>query len=384
MYVYAGIDEAGYGPMFGPLLVGRMVLGLPQLSAQSDPEALAEWTGGQLWKQLDKAVCRELTRRQGRIAVNDSKKLHTARHRTRSDQASKPSSQPGSVLPLDGSVARSLEGLPLNDFKHLEHLERGVLAFAALAGHQAADVGQWLDGLGERAHHDLSGLPWYAPTPQQPWGPLPCACTPGEIAVACSLLAATAQKIGLEVLDLGAAVVFEDRFNRMVAATRSKASTSFTFVAGHLRAIWERFGAHHPKVVVDRQSGRMHYRELLALTFPEAELAILDETPERSAYRLVESSRQASASPFDGSPRAMTISFEVDSESQHMPVALASMVSKYTRELLMARFQAWFLERAPRIKPTAGYALDAKRFWEEIQPLLPQLAIDPKQLARSC
>jgi ribonuclease HII len=80
----------------------------------------------------------------------------------------------------------------------------------------------------------------------------------------------------------------------------------------------------------------------------------------------------------------MTIRFEVDSESRHMPVALASMISKYTRELLMSRFQAWFLHHAPAVRPTAGYAADAKRFWQEIQPHLAALAIDPHRLARSC
>jgi ribonuclease HII len=65
-----------------------------------------------------------------------------------------------------------------------------------------------------------------------------------------------------------------------------------------------------------------------------------------------------------------------------MPVALASMIAKYTRELLMVRFQEWFTRRAPQVRPTAGYALDAKRFWAEIQPLLPALAVDPAVLRR--
>jgi len=212
------------------------------------------------------------------------------------------------------------------------------------------------------------------------------------MAIARSLLAGTTRKAGVDVLDLGAAVVFEDRFNQMVSATRSKAAVSFTFVAGHLRSIWDRFGVHHPRVVVDRQSGRMHYRELLSMTFPEADLTILDETPASSSYRLEAkaphatepktSTHETTGSNAIKPPRAMTISFEVDSEQQHMPVALASMVSKYTRELLMSRFQMWFLAHAPHISPTAGYAADAKRFWEEIQPELKRLSIDPGRLAR--
>ena len=81
-------------------------------------------------------------------------------------------------------------------------------------------------------------------------------------------------KAGVKLLDLGAAVVLEDRFNRMAAATRSKAATCFTFVAAHLRSIWDQFGKNKPMVVVDRQSGRVHYRELLTQTIPEAQIRV--------------------------------------------------------------------------------------------------------------
>lgn len=347
MFIYAGIDEAGYGPMFGPLVVGRMVLAVP--SAEVGAQAAREWYGPVLWEKLSLAVCRDLTGRRGRIAVNDSKKLHTAKNKTHEQT---------------------------NPHKHIEHLERGVLAFASLKGEKPGHLGEWLDALGERTHRDPALLPWYAPGDDHGdgagWTPLPLACSTGEIGVARAMLSTAAGACGLSVIDLAADVVFEDRFNRLVAATRSKASTSFTFVAGHLDAIWKQYGEHRPVVVVDRQSGRMHYRELLSYTFPDALMTVLEENPQVSAYRLT------------AGERAMTVRFEVESEQRHMPVALASMVCKYTRELLMSRFQAWFRRRAPHVKPTAGYALDAKRFWHEIQPVLPDLSIDPAILARSC
>lgn len=325
MYVYAGIDEAGYGPLFGPLLVGRSVLAIPNLACDAPPPLL--------WQRLSKAVCKTLSNRKGRIAVNDSKKLTT-----------------------------SAAGI--------KHLELGCLAFAHLAGHQPGTLDHWLGCLGETCHRDLSGLPWYQAGDESPWQVLPTAVTAGELAIARSMLKHTAERIGVQVLSIGAAMVLEDRFNQMVAATRSKAATAFTFVAGHLQYVYEQFGEHRPTVVVDRQGGRTNYRRLLAMNFPDAKIAILSESAERSAYRL------------EGEGRAMTVSFEVKADGHHMPVALASMISKYTRELMMARFNRFFTTRLPEVAPTAGYALDGKRFWKDVQPHLGRLGIRNDSLRR--
>ena len=319
--------------MFGPLLVSRVVIGIPNLQPDSDGSCPPN-----LWQRLSKAVCRTVIHARGRIVVNDSKKLHT--------RAS-----------------------------GLKHLERGILSFAALADHRPTTVDEWLDCLGENCHHRIApSMPWYRPSLDYPWSPIPCAMTRGEVAVARSLLATTAARIGIKMLDMNAAVVLEDRFNQMVFSTRSKATTTFTFVAKHLQAIWDDHGHHNPTVIVDRQSGRMRYRELLGMVFPDSVLKIVDETPQSSVYTLSSVGKE----PL----RRMKIRFEVDGDARHMPVALASMVSKYTRELMMTRFKNWFSHKVPHIKPTAGYGRDAKRFWQEIQPVLPQLQIQPSYLRR--
>lgn len=327
VFIYAGIDEAGYGPLLGPLLVGRFAFAIPKLDADAEPPYL--------WQRLSKAVCRNLSGRRGRIAVNDSKKLTTAA-------------------------------------AGIKHLETGCLAFAGLAGHKPAALDGWLDALGETSHHTLTALPWYAPCKDRPWEPLPHAVTAGEIAIARNLLRRTAERIGIEAIDLGATVCFEDRFNRMVSATRSKAAINFTFVAAHLQHLWEKFGEHHPTVVVDRQSGRSRYRELLAMNFPETTITVFEETPQRSAYRI------------EADGRALNLSFEVEAEQRHMPVALASMIAKYTRELMMTRFNAYFRVRLPgfEIKPTAGYTTDGRRWLDEVETHLPSLGVTREQLCR--
>jgi hypothetical protein len=53
-----------------------------------------------------------------------------------------------------------------------------------------------------------------------------------------------------------------------------------------------------------------------------------------------------------------------------MPVALASMIAKLTRELAMMRFNRYFAARMPELKPTAGYYGDAGRWLRDIGDVL--------------
>jgi hypothetical protein len=65
-----------------------------------------------------------------------------------------------------------------------------------------------------------------------------------------------------------------------------------------------------------------------------------------------------------------------------VPVALASMVSKYVRELLMECMNNYFVALDANLKPTAGYWKDGTRFVEELRQRLPDLKIDGHRLIR--
>jgi hypothetical protein len=323
MLIYAGIDEAGYGPMFGPFVIGRTVF------------AVDEYDGVQLpclWRALKRAVCRKPTDKRRRIAVNDSKLLYS---------------------PQVG----------------LGHLERAVLGFGRLMDRQPAHVDEYLAAVAADAASAQPDQLWYV----EPDGPaaLPVSLEEPLIGIAHQQLQRASEAAGVRLVDAAAAVVFEDRFNRMVHATRSKARCAWTFIAGHLTDIWQQFGRHKPRVVIDRQGGRMRYREALVDVFPDAQLQVIDESTVSSSYALC-----------DGD-RAMTIQIEIDSEANHLPVALASMTAKYTRELLMHRFNRYWRAHLPQLRPTAGYFGDGRRFLDDIEPIIDRLGIERSTLIRA-
>jgi hypothetical protein len=75
------------------------------------------------------------------------------------------------------------------------------------------------------------------------------------------------------------------------------------------------------------------------------------------------------------------IRFRTKAEA-HLPVALASMVCKYVRELAMDLFNDFWAKHVPGLKPTKGYPVDAKRFKNDIAEAQRQLGITDDVLWR--
>jgi len=77
------------------------------------------------------------------------------------------------------------------------------------------------------------------------------------------------------------------------------------------------------------------------------------------------------------------LTFTVGADARHLPVALASMLAKYVREVLMEAFNAYWRAAAPSLRPTAGYYTDAQRFLGDIAALLPATGLDPSRFVRT-
>ena len=67
----------------------------------------------------------------------------------------------------------------------------------------------------------------------------------------------------------------------------------------------------------------------------------------------------------------------------HLPVALASMVCKYVRELMMGLLNAFWQERVEGLAATAGYYTDGRRFFGEIGQAMAELGVDEGLMYRS-
>ena len=321
MLLYAGIDEAGYGPMLGPLCIGCTLFRVESADAsRGAPD---------LWELLESAVCRRPTDKRRRIAVDDSKTLKGAR----------------------GSKAHPLR-----------HLERGVLAFVqSMNGSLPADDRDLYRMLGVA----LPDEPWYEGDVHLPlWGEA------GEHRIAGSMLQRSMEEAGIGVLRIGCEIIHPPQINAAASGRERKSDLNLAAALRQVGAVNAACPGAHPRVVIDRQGGRTSYREHLALAWPEAPIRILGETPRISRYRV--------ETP-DG---LLTVSFEAGSEERHLPVALASMVAKLVRELHMIRLNAFFSARMPELKPTAGYVQDGRRFMREIGSLVQSLELDQSRLVR--
>lgn len=298
--LYTGIDEAGYGPMLGPLCVASATI------------RVESWSAGEpapdLWGMLGQAVCRSKREAKALVAVGDSKELKLS----------------------NSSVS-----------KHpLHHLERGVLAFLGTraGGERIGDDAS----LGQKLGARFEPQPWYGGGAMR----LPLGVSAEMLAIDINTLRGAMARAGVELVDLRVRVIGEHEFNRIYREHKSKAAATGLALCELIGAAREHHEAGYAsRIVCDRQSGRTRYKRLLGEVF--ADVVVEEESARASRYRC------------DGDTGVL---LTPGADGAYFPVALASMAAKLVRELAMMRFNRYWSSRIPELKPTAGYVQDARRW----------------------
>jgi ribonuclease HII len=120
----------------------------------------------------------------------------------------------------------------------------------------------------------------------------------------------------------------------------------------------------------DKQGGRNFYAGILQEAFPSGWVVAERESNDESRYRV------------ENLARDITITFRPRADGDSVAVALASMFCKYLREVCMRQFNRYWATHVPGLAPTAGYPVDAKRFYAAIQPAMQTLGLTPDQVWR--
>jgi ribonuclease HII len=310
---FVGVDEAGYGPNLGPLVVAASLWTAPEDFSERDLcEALRHTFSAVPWT----AGCNH-------VPLGDSKQLY----------------QSGSGLAT---------------------LEAGLLSMFLLNWTARSRLGDWVQFVvAEKRIAELKRWPWYAGFDDLR---LPCALVDDQEIQRLALVAGQAlDAIGVELIDMRAVIVTEAEFNSAVAASGSKGQLLSQTTLELVGRVLEQCTAS-TEVFCDRQGGRKNYLPNLLQAMPDQWFHETAVSPTRSSYR---SNRSL---PLD-------IHFSVGGD-RFPPTALASMLAKYLRERLMEQLNAFWRQQVPGLRPTAGYPVDAKRFREEISAQAKALQLD--------
>lgn len=318
MAILAGIDEAGLGPVLGPLVVTGTAFRVPD-------DALDR----SLWQTLRATCTSKPSRTDRRLAIADSKKLYKPK---------------GGLGPL----------------------ERAALVMSAVRGDAPKTWRGLLDDIAPGATGQLDQYAWYCDEDLA----LPLGHDVGDVSTRATAIRRDCAAHGIEFLGASSEPLPEGHYNRLVSNTRNKAVVLLGLVMRVIDRILKASPDERVRVCVDRLGGRTHYRETLSLSLAGFDMQVLEESDTRSAYRLTRSSRTCE------------IEFLTGGESRHFAIALASVYSKYVRELYMHAFNRYWCGRIDGLRRTAGYYTDAHRWLRDAGPRLDELAVDRRLLVR--
>jgi ribonuclease HIII len=297
--IHAGIDEAGYGPILGPLVVSCV-------SVQGDDHACQAL--GQLLAAAN-------------LSAGDSKKIYKSR----------------------GLAGLEMTLMPLINL---------------ISDNKIKNLGQLAKLICEPVH--LDQIPWFSDWHNMP---LPAQASASRIDNATETLT---HQFSNRQIRMRAIILSAQRYNQLLERFGNKADLMASQCGNHLRWINDA-SSSHSSIVCDKLGGRKFYSPILQQALPDQTTEVISEHPTLSSYQVGK----------------MLVSFEQGADGTNLQVGLASMLSKYLRELMMLLFNRWWAAKQPGIKPTAGYWQDGTRFIKEIAQLRQELKVADSDLIRA-
>ena len=177
-------------------------------------------------------------------------------------------------------------------------------------------------------------------------------------------------KCETKLTGIKSSILLPPEFNAGVVKCGNKASLLSERTLG-LVSSFIREGNEATLIACDKHGGRNYYGPFISQALTNHPLTTIVESPAISAYRWEDSDRQ------------MEIRFTPKGEDQ-LPVALASMVSKYLREVFMVAWNQFWQTHLPKVKATKGYPQDAKRFLAEIEQVVLAEGYSRDDYLRNC
>jgi hypothetical protein len=362
MGILIGMDEAGYGPNFGPLVVAATAWHVPDCEFTTNSPTYGEpaSAGGvstkppsartqsairnpkseidpspDLYRLLRPVVCKKPSTR--RLAIADSKALYT----------------PGLGL---RQLERGLHAVLLS-------MQQAITCWSTIIEYCQAD---------REGHHKT--VCW----PEKFDCPLPLDAVADELHRLCDRFVRACDSTGIRPLFIRAKLVFPSEFNDLTTKFGSKGAALSHVTVALLREVMDSLASLAPRssllaplhVVCDKHGGRNFYTALLQHHFSEHWIEPVHESRAESRYEW-------------GPPESRTrVAFRMNGE-RFLPTALASMTAKYLRELSMRAFNEFWSAHVADLRPTAGYPRDSHRFRKAIADAQRKLNIDDHLIWRN-
>jgi ribonuclease HII len=284
--------------------------------------------GANFWRMLEGCICSRAREAAGRLIVADSKAVHKK-----------------------GDLTR---------------LEEAVFSFLYSRGdRRITNLAQLLKRINASIEHE--DYPWYEPEKLD----LPTKAWDNTARRHGRTLRKAMRNEEMAFVAAYCEPVLAGRFNGDIARTRNKSTLEWERVSRIIYSALKVCGGENLTVCVDKLGGRERYDDLL-------EDVLGDAQPDRAKM-----GKDVSVYEYSRSGGRVRVLFIKSGEEKALPVALASMFSKYVRELFLIQLNEWFCERLPGLKPTAGYHKDGWRFVNETKSYREENGIQEKLLVRS-